>query len=76
MKKVIAILFFLLAAGAVIFLVLYPKLKEVKPRPVVNNFEECVKAGFPVMESYPRQCRAPGGRLFFEIIQEPTPQRK
>ena len=25
--------------------------------PVVTNFEECVAAGNPVMESYPRQCR-------------------
>jgi len=24
--------------------------------PVVTNFEECVLAGNPVMESYPRQC--------------------
>lgn len=24
----------------------------------INSFEDCVKAGYPVMESYPRQCRA------------------
>lgn len=23
---------------------------------IVSNFEECVEAGFPIMESYPRQC--------------------
>lgn len=27
------------------------------PDVVVTNFEECVAAGNPVMESYPRQCR-------------------
>lgn len=35
----------------------------------VNNFEECVMAGNPVMESYPRQCRA-GNQTFTEIISE------
>ncbi len=68
MKKVIAILFFLLVAGAVIFLILYPKLKETSSRPKVNNFEECVKVGYPVMESYPRQCSSPGGRNFVETF--------
>ena len=33
----------------------------------VNNFEECVAAGNPVMESYPRQCRAEG-KTFVEIV--------
>lgn len=27
------------------------------PKVEVNNFEDCVKAGNPVMESYPRQCK-------------------
>lgn len=26
----------------------------------ISNFEECAKAGNPVMESYPEQCRANG----------------
>jgi len=34
----------------------------------VTSFEECVKAGYPVMESYPRQCRAPDGKTFVEQI--------
>src|SRR3989344_8105207 len=32
----------------------------------VTNFEECVAAGNPVMESYPRQCRSADGKLFVE----------
>lgn len=35
----------------------------------VTNFEECVAAGNPVMESYPRQCRS-NGMLFVESILE------
>ncbi|MAG20263.1 hypothetical protein CL618_02420 [archaeon] len=33
----------------------------------ITNFEECVKAGNPAMESYPRQCRA-NGKTFVEEI--------
>lgn len=37
------------------------------PVSVITNFEECVAAGNPVMESYPRQCRA-GNQNFTEYI--------
>lgn len=37
-------------------------------RPEVKNFDECIKAGYPVMESYPRQCKTPGGEIFTEDI--------
>jgi len=30
----------------------------------ITNFQSCIEAGYPVMESYPRQCRTLGGRLF------------
>ncbi|MBN2014761.1 MAG: DUF333 domain-containing protein [Candidatus Altiarchaeota archaeon] len=36
--------------------------------PVVNSFEDCVNAGYPVMESYPRQCKTPDGRTFTEEV--------
>lgn len=39
----------------------------------VTNFEECANAGYPVMESYPRQCRTPSGELFVESIANPNP---
>lgn len=32
----------------------------------IMTFEECAAAGYPIMESYPRQCRTPDGRLFVE----------
>jgi len=34
----------------------------------ITNFEECAAAGYPVMESYPRQCRTPQGNSFTEDI--------
>jgi hypothetical protein len=33
----------------------------------VDSFERCEALGFPVMESYPRQCRA-GDKIFTEIV--------
>ncbi|MBS3104091.1 hypothetical protein J4222_03945 [Candidatus Woesearchaeota archaeon] len=35
----------------------------------ITSFEECAAAGYPVMESYPRQCRA-NGELFVEEMVE------
>lgn len=32
----------------------------------VYDFESCAAAGNPVMESYPRQCRTPKGKIFVE----------
>ena len=34
----------------------------------INSFDECVAAGNPVMESYPRQCRAGDGQMFTEVV--------
>jgi hypothetical protein len=38
----------------------------------ITNFEECIAAGNPAMESHPRQCRTDDGKHFVEeiIIQE------
>ena len=44
-----------------------------KPIPTaekITNFEECIAAGNPAMESYPRQCRDPiSDRTFVEAIE-------
>lgn len=37
----------------------------------ISSFEECIAAGNPAMESYPRQCRTESGQHFVEIINEP-----
>lgn len=34
----------------------------------VASFEECASAGYPIMESYPPQCRTPDGKTFVEYI--------
>ena len=35
----------------------------------INSFEECAAAGYPIMETYPDQCRAPDGRVFVRELQ-------
>jgi hypothetical protein len=30
----------------------------------IESYEECVQAGYPIMESYPEQCATPDGRTF------------
>lgn len=42
------------------------------PEAKITSFEECAAAGNPVMESYPRQCRA-GGTTFVEQVAAPEP---
>jgi len=38
------------------------------PVPSVLSFEDCVEAGYPVMESYPRRCSTPDGRTYAEEL--------
>jgi len=34
----------------------------------INSFADCEAAGLPIMESQPRQCKTPDGRLFIEKV--------
>lgn len=34
----------------------------------IDNFEKCLQAGFPIMESYPRKCQTPAGEMFVEDV--------
>lgn len=40
---------------------------------MIVNFAECAAAGYPIMESYPEQCRTPDGRTF---VRELTPEEQ
>lgn len=33
-----------------------------------SSFEDCMKAGYPILESYPRQCKTPDGKTLTEKI--------
>jgi len=34
----------------------------------ITDFESCIAAGYPAMESHPRQCMVPGGETFTEVL--------
>lgn len=56
MKKILPILtIILIVAGFTIW-----QIVKKTPAPIVASFEDCVSAGNPVMESYPRQCQHEG----------------
>jgi hypothetical protein len=65
MKKTILILIItsLVLVSALVF---YHKEKMAMSS--INNFDSCLKNGYPVMESYPRKCSTPDGRDFLEEI--------
>jgi hypothetical protein len=67
LKALILIIFVILIST-----LLYSNKKkpEVEVK-TVQSFDECVQAGNPVMESYPRQCRA-DSKTFVEKIKEDT----
>ncbi len=59
---------------AVIFLAVYMWKQEVVAPEVatIDNFADCLAAGYPVAESYPRQCRTPEGIMFVEELATTT----
>ncbi len=58
-----------LAVGSGVF-----KAKEAPVAvPTVLSFEDCAAAGYPIMESYPRQCATPDGRTYAEELPAATP---
>lgn len=66
-KRIIPLLVFIVLILILLFYI--PTLKDIKVKEI-NSFEECAAAGFPVMESYPRQCRDGEGDLFVEVIKK------
>lgn len=60
---------------AVLAMIIYREAPRITPSiaPVISNFDECVQAGYAIMESYPRQCRTADGRLFVENVEAQTP---
>lgn len=66
---IIVIALFLLGLGVYF---MQAQQRPLSPQ-AVTNFEECAQAGFPVGESFPRQCWTPDGRHFVEEIKQEGP---
>lgn len=72
MKKTYLILVIL---GFIVLLTAFSFTKNQQPVvKEVSSFEECKNAGYPIMETYPEQCRTPNGQVFVnEIKKEEKP---
>lgn len=66
MKKIL-IFTAIIAAVLIAAALIKPTGMEQRPQSV-SSFAECASAGYPVMESYPRQCRDAAGNSFTEDI--------
>ena len=73
MKVLIVVIFTIVIVGIFVLVQLFD-LNQGGPLspPIssIDNFDECMAAGNPVMESYPRQCRTAEGELFVEKIDK------
>lgn len=65
-KTFIYALIIVILGGAAVYLTVFKPGEG--PISTINSFEECVSAGYPVLESYPRQCKTPDGQTFIEDI--------
>lgn len=46
------------------------RLSATTSKPAITNFVECKNAGYPIMESYPAQCRDGSSHNFVEDIAD------
>jgi uncharacterized membrane protein YdfJ with MMPL/SSD domain len=53
-----------LAATAALGILSGTSASKTPPDASIDTFEDCVRAGYPVAESYPEQCFTPDGRGF------------
>lgn len=65
----VALTVLVFAAAVALFLIPAPSANApTNGGPEPETFAECVAAGYPVLESYPRQCNTPSGKSFTEDI--------
>lgn len=66
---VIVVVLLLVVFGLIAFVITSnnAKLRDLSE---INSFEDCIAAGFPAQESYPRRCSTSDGRSFTEIIDQ------
>ena len=63
---ILLIVVFLITAGVYVFV--KKPARIFSPEIIITNFDECIEAGNPAMESYPRQCMTSDGEAFVEDI--------
>ncbi len=68
MQRVFLSLIITVCVAVVVGVIMFVVSRQEEGR--VTSFDECVKAGFPVQESYPSRCLTPDGRTFIQTIPE------
>jgi len=68
LKTFVAILIIVVVGVITTYLLIVKPPCLFKPTQAINSFDECIGAGYPILESYPRQCKTPDGRTFVEDI--------
>ena len=71
-KKIIYAVMVLLLAGVALFFIIKWRVPQADQK--ITNFDQCVAAGNPILESYPEQCRTPDGRQFINERQSVSPE--
>lgn len=61
-KRIIIVVVLLIVVAVTVAVV--AMLNKANVTSTIDSFEDCVAAGYPVMESYPEQCAVPGGQSF------------
>jgi putative hemolysin len=75
-KKILMLVLFLvfmaILAGAVIVIVVtLNTANKAQNYETITNFEQCSQAGYPILESYPAQCKLPNGKTFVQKVADP-----
>lgn len=74
-RTVVGLIIALIIAVVVIAVLSWDRLRGDEDDTVaIASFQECVDAGFPVMESDPPQCRTDDGQLFIGPRATPSPE--
>ncbi|MCO6431443.1 MAG: hypothetical protein J5J00_11330 [Deltaproteobacteria bacterium] len=60
---------------AAVILMAFPACSTAADKAPISSYEECVKAGYPIMKSFPARCAVPGGKVFTQEIK-PDPSGK
>lgn len=68
MKKIFFLAIIIILITTSVLLLIWNYRCSQKPTFTVTDFESCRVAGYPVLESYPSQCRTPDGQTFKENI--------
>ncbi|MBI3952395.1 MAG: hypothetical protein HY336_00375 [Candidatus Doudnabacteria bacterium] len=63
-ENILTIVVIIILTGALYFI--FRRGGSSPPRQTISNFGECAKAGYPIGESFPRQCWTPDGKRFVE----------